>query len=98
MLFPRRQTADGIHDFSSRQAHRVSYGHAFKHLRQCGAASKRGRTAISQKSRCFDPAVINPQTQPQAIATNRIRFLSNGVRVGQFSRIAGLSEVIFEGF
>ena|SRR5438552_6032564 len=98
VLLPRGQTTQRGNDFLAGQLQSIFNSHPFQPLCQCGTTGQRGWTAISEESRGFDATSTNQQTETQTIAADRICFFSDCVCVCEFTRVARMREVIFEGF
>lgn len=93
-----RQSANRTENFFSRQLYRIFDRHAFDHFGKGGSAHECRRTAVGQKARGFNPAVLDAQGQAHPVAADWIRFFGNGVCVRKFSCVARIREVIFETF
>lgn len=62
VLLPRWQTTEHANDFLAGQLQSIFNSHSCQHLGQRRTARERGRTAISEKSRGLDAAIMNAQT------------------------------------
>jgi len=97
VLLSRRQSANRIEKIFAVKSHRFTNSLSFEQLGHNRTTNQRRRAAVRQKARGFDAALTHAQRQTQAIAADRIRLVGNRVCIGQFARVARMSEMVFEG-
>ncbi len=98
MLFSRWEATERVGNFLSRQPHRVHDLHPFDQIGEHGTAGQRRRAAVSEKAGSFDATITNPQTQTQTITADGVRLLRYRVRIREFTGVARVRKMIFEGF
>ncbi len=97
MLLSCGQTTNRSNQFTASQQHCFSNRPSNNQLRQNRSTNERRRTAIRKKGGRSNATLANAQRETEAIAANRIRLFSGRTSVGEFTGVARIGDVIFEG-